>query len=132
MSRKFDARANVDGLANRLDATQDADVASVAGGDTNADTYNPTRSVDKKLVGYIVRAYAHADNTGKIHIQDCVAEQLTVAEVIAQATTVLSAGERAEFFFAAGGSVTDPFLQLAADGQNQAVKLETVEVRNRR
>lgn len=132
MSRKFDARANVDGLANRIDATQDADVASAAGGDTNADLYNPTRSLDKKLVGYVVRAYALATNTGKIHIQDCVAAQLTVAEVIAQATTVLSAGERAEFFFAAGPSTTDPFLQLAADAQNQAVKLETVEVRNRR
>lgn len=132
MSRKFDARFNVDGLSNRIDATQDADVASAAGGDTNADLYNPTRSVDKRVVGYIVRAYALAANTGKIHIQDCVASQLTVAQVIAQATTVLSAGERAEFFIAAGGGITAPFLQLAADAQNQAVNLETLEVRNRR
>ena len=87
--RKYNALLNLDGIAERIDATQDAAVAQTGG---NADTYNPTRNTDLRTVGFIVRAKAPAGNSGKVHICYGVAAQLTAANVLAQSTTVLSAG----------------------------------------
>lgn len=126
--RKYDAYSNLDGLAERLDATQDAAVAQTGG---NADVYNPTRTTDMQTVGIVVRAKAPAANSGKVYLCYGVTALLTAANVLAQSTTVLGAGDEVELFFAAGGDA-ERLVQYAADAPAQAVNFETFEARNRR
>ena len=126
--RKYDAYSNLDGIAERIDATQDS-AAAVSG--ANADVYNPTRTTDMQVTGFIVRVRAPAANSGKVHLCYGVSSLLTADNVIAQSTTVLSAGDEVELFFP-GGSDSTRLVQYAGDAASQAVKFECFEARNRR
>lgn len=131
MPRAYEALQNLDGPATRINSLQDMDCASIAGGDTNADQYNPTRTTDYDTVGWYMTFYADPANTDKIYIVPVEDSVLQVGDVVSQATEVLSAGMQAKLFIPAGDDTLN-LAQYAAGDQNQALRIELFEVKERR
>lgn len=129
--RAYNATMNLDGPATRIASLQDMDCASIAGGDVDADQFNPARATGLDTVGWYMTFYADAANTGKVYIVPVEASVLQVGDVVAQATEVLSAGMNAKMFIPAGDDSL-VVAQYAASAQNQALRIEFFEVKERR
>ena len=123
----YDAQENLDGLGARTDNTQDAAAASAG----PADTYNPTRATGIGTVLWLVRIRAASANTDKVYVVPVVASALTAAQVVAQATEVLDAGQSVSYTIA-GAKDTDLLIQYAATIAAQAVTIQLFEIRDRR
>ena len=123
------ALENLDGPAERVDNTQVASVEDTAG--DPATTYNPTRVTGLQTVGWYLSILADPANTGSVYVEIVEATQLTAAQVIAQATHILTAGQYIRLFIP-GGSDTAFLAQLAGSAINQAVRMALYEVKEKR
>jgi hypothetical protein len=127
--RGYNATMNLDGPAERIANVQESDVEYTPG--NNAMTFNPLRETSLQTVGWLLAIYAEAGNSGSVAVVLAEATQLLVDDVLAQATTVLNAGENVKVFLP-GGADTSFLAQLAGSAASQGVRIELWEVKERR